>query len=509
MSLKYCIFIELALSIMANSASLKRESYLSAPWYFLNVDSTLRFMDVSLNTELQSGAELFKNRTPSIPGAPIVVLPNNDHFFVGTYNKLIKFNHQFKIVEEIPLSRLSLKEGIHSFIGQAEASENSLWITVCEKYSGQQGPYERYFVLKWDYNDELNRIQKSPEFSRYCHWALNREKNIIYIPGKSTVAYNYMKEVQDHFDLGDYSYADYSQYGLLLSEFPFKKNKKIKYINLSNFQETLLDEGSLANWCYDGMIYYCKGSTQLCLTDTTGKLKETLYSATRDVQYGNWLIDIDVNNERNMLSFIYTVPSIWGDRTSFILVDVKEKKYRDFPNKALGTLSAGWLKRMESSSDTKGASVSIFDAIRETDEELIREIILSGIDINQENKYGFTPLACAIATEDEDIIKYLISKGANVNSISSSSGRTPLHSAVRCDVKIIEILLEKGANPNISDKDGRTPLYDAVAVSSLQKVKILIKYGAKKEIKDKESISPLQLAKTHDLQEIVSYLEHN
>nr|HML76307.1 hypothetical protein [Anaerohalosphaeraceae bacterium] len=55
----------------------------------------------------------------------------------------------------------------------------------------------------------------------------------------------------------------------------------------------------------------------------------------------------------------------------------------------------------------------------------------------------------------------------------------------------------------------RTPLYDAVAVSSLQKVKILIKYGAKKEIKDKEGISPLQLAKTHDLQEIVFYLEHD
>jgi hypothetical protein len=85
----------------------------------------------------------------------------------------------------------------------------------------------------------------------------------IYIPDGNTIVYNYATDVQKEFNWGNYNYLDCSEYGLLLSEFPNKKNKAVKHVNLQNFQETLLDEGSMANWGFDDFVVL-NGQAAIC-----------------------------------------------------------------------------------------------------------------------------------------------------------------------------------------------------------------------------------------------------
>jgi len=76
--------------------------------------------------------------------------------------------------------------------------------------------------------------------------------------------------------------------------------------------------------------------------------------------------------------------------------------------------------------------------------------LASGVDINAQDEYGFSPIHAAASYGHDDLIEYLISNGANVN-LRDADGDTPL---LVCENKTTFELLERnGADINLKNNE--------------------------------------------------------
>jgi uncharacterized protein len=93
-------------------------------------------------------------------------------------------------------------------------------------------------------------------------------------------------------------------------------------------------------------------------------------------------------------------------------------------------------------------------AVRAGDEEVVRELIAAGVDID-EKTLGNPPIVMAISNKHPGVVQLLIDAGARLEALSSI-GWTPLTTAVDFSNKeIIEQLLSAGAEPS---KKGRASI---------------------------------------------------
>jgi len=112
----------------------------------------------------------------------------------------------------------------------------------------------------------------------------------------------------------------------------------------------------------------------------------------------------------------------------------------------------------------------IFYAIWEEKLDLVKQLILEGIDINVQGHNGFTPLMQAVELENLKIVHYLIESGADTN-LPGHQGATPLHIAVDISIEGIEnesssgnelemisFLLKNGADANKTNSQGESPV---------------------------------------------------
>lgn len=88
---------------------------------------------------------------------------------------------------------------------------------------------------------------------------------------------------------------------------------------------------------------------------------------------------------------------------------------------------------------------NIFDAIALDNIIKANEILKIGINVNQKNLFGNTPLIEAIKNENEDFVNLLLKNGADVN-LENDKGNTPLKVAkVYTNDSIIKLLESTGA----------------------------------------------------------------
>lgn len=85
-----------------------------------------------------------------------------------------------------------------------------------------------------------------------------------------------------------------------------------------------------------------------------------------------------------------------------------------------------------------------------------------GLNLDEPDKRGSTPLLWACYSQSETALTYLLAWNPNVNA-QDKEGYTALHLAVRTveqleSTRPIRALLMKGANPNIKDKNGYIPM---------------------------------------------------
>lgn len=135
-----------------------------------------------------------------------------------------------------------------------------------------------------------------------------------------------------------------------------------------------------------------------------------------------------------------------------------------------------------------GFSQKICKAARKNKIETVKELVNSGANVNETDKYGRTALHYAADGGYLEIAKYLLSNGANING---NNGATPLYFAVsRKKVEVVKYLLEQGADCNKGIDYGYTstiPIREAYSLEWDEKTKEIItllkKYGAKIPVK--------------------------
>jgi len=112
----------------------------------------------------------------------------------------------------------------------------------------------------------------------------------------------------------------------------------------------------------------------------------------------------------------------------------------------------------------RGASPNeqVLAAARNDNEELFREAIEGGADINCRDGAGDTPLHLAVKNGSTSVLEDILShEECDVDPNNSLTGETPLHYAVKLEDPelrrhITESLLEAGADTTIKDKEGDT-----------------------------------------------------
>jgi uncharacterized protein len=111
------------------------------------------------------------------------------------------------------------------------------------------------------------------------------------------------------------------------------------------------------------------------------------------------------------------------------------------------------------------------DAVIEKDTVKIEQLLLSGVDINiQDKNSGTTVLMIASSYYYYDnIVEYLISNGADVN-LKDSEGKTALLWAASNSLPNAKILVANGADVNLAANDGMTPFLQATLGVSSGKV---------------------------------------
>ena len=136
---------------------------------------------------------------------------------------------------------------------------------------------------------------------------------------------------------------------------------------------------------------------------------------------------------------------------------------------------------------------------------LINILIKNGADINYTDSRGNSALNYAIQREIEEVVRDLLERGVNVNNINNSN-QTPLIIAASKKIyntkerlnnkNIINILLEKGVNINIDHRDNEhnTALNYAVENNKIEVVGDLLERGANVNNINNNNQTPLIIA---------------
>lgn len=137
-----------------------------------------------------------------------------------------------------------------------------------------------------------------------------------------------------------------------------------------------------------------------------------------------------------------------------------------------------------------------------SNEAVFDYLIDKGIDVNQVNGYGDTPLMYTVLRRNPKMTKKLIDRGANVNTVNKDS-LTPLYNAIQADnEELIDMLLKANADVNL----GKTSLHRAVLNNNLKTFKKIINTDTKIDPLNDYGNTPLAIAIREGNEEIVEFL---
>lgn len=126
-------------------------------------------------------------------------------------------------------------------------------------------------------------------------------------------------------------------------------------------------------------------------------------------------------------------------------------------------------------------------AVNENDLTKVKVLISQGIDINQTDSRGRTPLYLSAMNGNYELTRYLLSSGADPYiGASWKDNATPVHTAsAHGHLEIVGLLITKGAvDPNIADDHGITPLHYSARYRNADIVRFLLENNADVKIRD-------------------------
>ena len=146
-------------------------------------------------------------------------------------------------------------------------------------------------------------------------------------------------------------------------------------------------------------------------------------------------------------------------------------------------------------------------------EDTIQLLLDLGVDMNQQNNAGRTPVLNLIDTYQyithnvlikyiNKIVKVLLVKGASARA-PDFSGITPMHSAARTWGGTVEVLLRAGADIEAKDHDMCTPLHVSSDSGNYETTACLLQYGANPRARNSNQATPLHYAVQNEYHEFV------
>jgi uncharacterized protein len=150
--------------------------------------------------------------------------------------------------------------------------------------------------------------------------------------------------------------------------------------------------------------------------------------------------------------------------------------------------------------------MDIFQAIRNSDIDLVDGLIKSGVKINQQDFGGDTPLGIAASGNDYEMVKKLLDSGAKIDA-KSKEKLTPLQYAIRWKAnKVVYLLIDRGANINAKDIKGNTILMEAVLKCDHKVIKKILSRNPDVNTMNKAGSKAINRAVTMGMLEITKIL---
>lgn len=151
-------------------------------------------------------------------------------------------------------------------------------------------------------------------------------------------------------------------------------------------------------------------------------------------------------------------------------------------------------------------TTALHDAAKKGEQNKLKLLIDSGVNLNVPDKDGATPLHHAAYLGHDKLVKMLLKAGAKVDYLDDEKC-TPLHNACYGGhIACVTDLLAAGADVNARDEEQGTPLLNACCQGHAEVVKTLLKKGSEIEIPDKRGATPLHYACFNGQETIVKSL---
>ncbi|MBM9579350.1 ankyrin repeat domain-containing protein [Leptospira sp. 201903070] len=150
-----------------------------------------------------------------------------------------------------------------------------------------------------------------------------------------------------------------------------------------------------------------------------------------------------------------------------------------------------------------------FRAIKQGNTSRLRNLLLSGLNLNGLSYYGMSPVSLAVKYQNLRIVEILFEFLADPNQPDETTGLTPLIHSILEDSspELLSLLIFFGADLNQKDINGMSPLHHCVNEGKLLPFQILLEKGADPNVQDFDGVTCMNLAKSsHGMSEFAELL---
>jgi ankyrin repeat protein len=116
------------------------------------------------------------------------------------------------------------------------------------------------------------------------------------------------------------------------------------------------------------------------------------------------------------------------------------------------------------------------------------------------------PIVKAVREGDEEKVRQALLKGENPNQIDTSGQPLLMVAAAAGQIAVAETLLKGGAIVDVTDREGHTPLFLAAQRGDGELVDMLLKRNAKPNLQTRQGVTALMVASRAGYTEIVGAL---